>query len=74
VKIYDVSTSQKFAYIDRPPGSPRADLFRANICWKSDEELLIGWADSVKVGVVKERSKMDVASGLPAKYVEIVCQ
>ncbi|KAJ3124212.1 Vacuolar protein sorting-associated protein 41 [Nowakowskiella sp. JEL0407] len=74
VKIYDTTTQLKFAFIDRPLDSPRADLFRANLCWKDDETLFIGWADSVKIGVVKERSKMDIASGLPAKYVEIVCQ
>ncbi|KAJ3047596.1 Vacuolar protein sorting-associated protein 41 [Rhizoclosmatium hyalinum] len=42
---------------------------------------MIGWADSVKIGVVKERAKADVivgttgvAVGLPAKYIEIVCE
>ncbi|KAI8803585.1 hypothetical protein BJ742DRAFT_828067 [Cladochytrium replicatum] len=74
VKIYDVVAQQKFAFIDRPPNSPRGDLFRCNLCWKTDAILLIGWADSVKVGVIKERSKIDVASGLPAKYVEITAQ
>ncbi|TPX35873.1 hypothetical protein SmJEL517_g01692 [Synchytrium microbalum] len=74
VKIYDTVLQQRFAYIDRPADSPRPDLYRCNICWKSDTELLIGWADSVKVGVIKERSKFDVASGLPPKYVEIVAQ
>ncbi|KAJ3190235.1 Vacuolar protein sorting-associated protein 41 [Gaertneriomyces sp. JEL0708] len=74
IKIYDIASQQKFAYIDRPPNSPRADLFRCNLVWKSDVELLIGWADNVKLCVIKERSKMDVASGLPSKYVEIVCQ
>ncbi|KAJ3412220.1 Vacuolar protein sorting-associated protein 41 [Chytridiales sp. JEL 0842] len=74
VKIYDAVNAQKFAYIDRPVGAPRADLYKCCLCWRSDEEILVGWADSVKIGVVKERSKMDVASGLPAKYVEIVCQ
>ena len=74
VKIFDVISSQKFAYIDRPPSSPRADLFRCNLCWKSIDTLLIGWADSVKVGIIKERDRMDLASGLPSHYVEIVCQ
>ncbi|KAJ3308452.1 Vacuolar protein sorting-associated protein 41 [Blyttiomyces sp. JEL0837] len=71
---YIAWANEAFAYIDRPPSSPRADLFRCNLCWKSDDTLLIGWADSVKVGVVRDRSKMDVASGLPSRYVEIVCQ
>ncbi|TPX31569.1 hypothetical protein SeMB42_g07741 [Synchytrium endobioticum] len=74
VKIYDTTLQQRFAYIDRPNDSPRADLYRCNLCWKSDTELLIGWADSVKVCVVKERSKFDIASGLPPRYVEITSQ
>ncbi|KAJ3116451.1 Vacuolar protein sorting-associated protein 41 [Physocladia obscura] len=87
VKIYDFSTSQKFAYIERPAGSPRADLFRCNLCWKDDNTLMIGWADSVKICVVKERSKTDgvIASvgnttsavtpvNLPSKFVEIVSE
>ncbi|KAI8819466.1 uncharacterized protein EV422DRAFT_497948 [Fimicolochytrium jonesii] len=74
VKIYDVAAQQKFAYVDRPPNSPRADLFRCHLVWKSDTQLLIGWADSVKLCVIKERSKMDISSGLPSRYVEIVCQ
>ncbi|KAJ3013357.1 Vacuolar protein sorting-associated protein 41 [Thoreauomyces humboldtii] len=74
VKIYDVTTQQKIAYVDRPPNSPRADLFRCNLVWTSDYQLLMGWADSVKLCVIKERSKMDVSSGLPSRYVEILCQ
>ncbi|KAJ3144786.1 Vacuolar protein sorting-associated protein 41 [Geranomyces variabilis] len=74
VKIYDVSSQQKIAFIDRPPNSPRADLFRCNLVWKTDYQLLVGWADSVKLCVIKDRSKMDVSSGLPSRYVEIICQ
>ncbi|KAI8921093.1 hypothetical protein DFJ77DRAFT_448518 [Powellomyces hirtus] len=74
VKIYDMTSQQRIAFVDRPPNSPRADLFRCNLVWKSDSQLLIGWADSVKLCVIKERSKMDVSSGLPSRYVEIVCQ
>ena len=49
----DTSTQQKFAFIDRPKDSPRADLYRCNLCWKSDVSLFIGWADSVKIAIVK---------------------
>ncbi|KAJ3067866.1 Vacuolar protein sorting-associated protein 41, partial [Podochytrium sp. JEL0797] len=83
VKIYDTSTSQKFAYVDRPVGSPRADLYRCNLCWKDDTTLMIGWADSVKICVIKERAKSDTTitpalpipgTALPSKYVEIICE
>ena len=74
VKIYDTIAQQKFAVIDRPVNSPRSDLFKCSLCWKNDDTLLIGWADSVKLGVIKERSKMDIASGLPKFCFEIFVQ
>ncbi|KAH6589434.1 hypothetical protein BASA61_005623 [Batrachochytrium salamandrivorans] len=74
VNVYDTVSSQRFGKIERPSDSPRADLFRCSICWKSDTIVLIGWADSVKVVEVKERSKHDIASGLSPKYVEVVHQ
>lgn len=39
---------------------------------ESCDTLLIGWADSVKIGRVVDRSKMDVVSGLPKKGFEII--
>ncbi|KAK9762214.1 Vacuolar protein sorting-associated protein 41, variant 2 [Basidiobolus ranarum] len=72
VKIYDTISNQRITYIDRPAQSPRADLYRCHLCWKTDKILLIGWADSVKVAVVKEKSKSEVAPGTPNLYVEII--
>ncbi|KAJ3028093.1 UNVERIFIED_CONTAM: Vacuolar protein sorting-associated protein 41 [Siphonaria sp. JEL0065] len=81
VKLYDATTSQKFAYIDRPSGSPRADLYCCNLCWKDDEPIMIGWADSVKIGVIKDRVKSESVLGttamgvlVPSKFVEIVSE
>ncbi|KAL2920015.1 Vacuolar protein sorting-associated protein 41 [Polyrhizophydium stewartii] len=71
VNAYDTATSLKFGKIERPENSPRADMFRCSICWKSDTTVLIGWADSVKIIEIKERSKHDIASGLSPKYVEV---
>ena len=36
-------------YINRPKGSPRADLFRASLFWQSESLLNVGWADSVTI-------------------------
>lgn len=58
----------------RAQGSPRADLFRCQIVWKQDGTLYIGWGDSVQIGVIKERSKFDVASGLPGKVFDVLYQ
>eukprot|EP01114_Cavostelium_apophysatum_P004970 TRINITY_DN1546_c0_g1_i1.p1 TRINITY_DN1546_c0_g1~~TRINITY_DN1546_c0_g1_i1.p1 ORF type:complete len:976 (-),score=258.51 TRINITY_DN1546_c0_g1_i1:28-2796(-) len=69
VKIYDCDKGQRITYIDRPKGSPRADLFRCHLCWENEHTLLIGWADSIKIGLIKERGTS--SSGLPDRYVEI---
>jgi hypothetical protein len=36
--------------------------------------LFVGWADSVKIGRVIDRGRIDVASGLPRKSLEIIAQ
>ena len=53
VKMYDTTTNLRITYIDRPANSPRADLYKCRMCWKNDNTLLIAWADTVKVAVVK---------------------
>ena len=59
VKIYDVNTSERITHISRidpnSPPPPPAEQFRCNLCWSKPDTLVIGWADSVKIGVVKSR-------------------
>lgn len=69
VKIYDTTTNVRITYIDRPEGSPRADLYKCRMCWKNDTTLLIGWADTVKVAVIKP--KLNPIQGQPSHFVEI---
>ncbi|KAG1220949.1 hypothetical protein G6F35_006336 [Rhizopus arrhizus] len=69
IKIYDTVSQLRITYIDRPQASPRADLYKCRLCWKNDTTLLIGWADTVKVAVI--RSHLNPAVGQPAHYVEI---
>jgi hypothetical protein len=57
VKIYDTSTSARIGYIDRPPDSPRAELFRPTLLWKDDHTLVIAWADYVKVVRIRSRAR-----------------
>ncbi|KAG0246211.1 hypothetical protein B0O80DRAFT_409983 [Mortierella sp. GBAus27b] len=71
IKIYDTETEQRITFIERPGSSPEADLFKCRLCWKSDRELLIGWAALVKIAVVKDRPKDQMKAGLPAQFVEI---
>jgi vacuolar protein sorting-associated protein 41 len=69
VKIYDVESGTRITFIDRPPGSPRADLFKCSLLWQDDATLLIGWADHIKVARVRSRAKP--APNLPPLVVEI---
>jgi hypothetical protein len=71
VKMYDTTTNVRITYIDRPEGSPRADLYKPRMSWKDDKTLLIGWADTVKVAVIRERSKASQVQGQPTHFVEI---
>ncbi|THV02760.1 vacuolar protein sorting-associated protein 41 [Dendrothele bispora CBS 962.96] len=57
VKIYDTISKSRITFIDRPPGSPRADLFRCTLRWQDDSTLLIAWADHIKVARIRERTK-----------------
>ena len=49
IKLYDCASQMRFAHIDRPPESPRADLFKCTLCWQDDVTLLVGWADAITI-------------------------
>eukprot|EP01126_Amoeba_proteus_P049870 TRINITY_DN5851_c0_g1_i16.p1 TRINITY_DN5851_c0_g1~~TRINITY_DN5851_c0_g1_i16.p1 ORF type:complete len:820 (+),score=181.45 TRINITY_DN5851_c0_g1_i16:313-2772(+) len=70
VKIYDCNAKERITYIDRPRNSPRPDLYRCCLCWEDPTTIIIGWADSVKIGKVKPRPRQ--AEGLPGRCVEII--
>lgn len=57
VKIYDTNSQTRFATIDRPPDSPRADLFKCTLYWQDDTTLLIGWANTIKVARIRARHR-----------------
>ncbi|KAI8972362.1 hypothetical protein BDB01DRAFT_884491 [Pilobolus umbonatus] len=70
VNIYDTQQQMRITYVDRPEGSPRADLYKCRMCWKNDTTLLIGWADMVKIAVIRPRPHP--LPNQPAHVVEIV--
>lgn len=78
VKIYDTASNQRLTYIERPRGSPRAELMRPHLVWQDDTFLVIGWADKVKVAAIRRTRDTDnlepkkSRSTLGGKYVEIV--
>ncbi len=74
VRIYDTSSNQRITYISRPADSPRADLFKCTLHWQNDSTLLIGWADFLKVAVVKSRpakAALGLGPTSTEQYVEV---
>jgi hypothetical protein len=75
VKIYDTISQSRIAYIQRPPNSPRADLFKYTLHWQDDSTLLIASADSIKIAYIKTRPRTEslkTPPGTPPLVVEIV--
>ncbi|XP_052801970.1 vacuolar protein sorting-associated protein 41 homolog isoform X2 [Mya arenaria] len=70
VQVYDMSSRSRITSISKDHNY-RPDLHNCNLHWKDERTLLIGWADTVKVCLVKERKEQDVRD-LPPKYVEII--
>jgi hypothetical protein len=57
VGIYDTASEMQISHIDRPPDSPRADLFKCTLYWQDDTTLLIAWADIIKVARIRTRPR-----------------
>ncbi|XP_078376476.1 vacuolar protein sorting-associated protein 41 homolog isoform X2 [Oculina patagonica] len=72
VKVFDLNSQRVITHIKREPGNYRPELYRCCLCWRDDVTLLIGWADTVQVCVVKER--LVQRSDLPPLVVEIVAR
>ncbi|XP_063964242.1 vacuolar protein sorting-associated protein 41 homolog [Lytechinus pictus] len=71
VKVYDMQSKRRITFIKRDhPEAMRPEIYRCNLCWKDDNTLLIGWANTIKICSVKERITPE-NKDLPSKYVEI---
>lgn len=55
VKIYHPESRSILTYIDRPPNSPRAELFKPTLHWQDESTLLVAWADYLKVARIRAR-------------------
>ncbi|KAI0075229.1 vacuolar assembling protein VPS41 [Panus rudis PR-1116 ss-1] len=65
VKIYDTVSQMRIIFIDRPPDSPRADLFKCTLHWQDDSTLLVAWADEIKVARIRTRPRIATAAAKP---------
>ncbi|ORX43267.1 vacuolar protein sorting-associated protein 41 [Piromyces finnis] len=75
ISVYDINSESKIGTIQRPKNSPRAELFKCHLYWKSDNELICGWADNIKVIQIKETKSDDVLTALTSsvqKYLEVI--
>ena len=80
VKVFDNDKAQRIAYIDRPKKGSKAlgDLAEEAQChliWESEDTLVIGWAQTVKIVKVLHRSKREMLSdpSLLPKYAQVFC-
>lgn len=82
VRIYDVASRHRVAFISPPDDLPRADFFRCTLLWQDDVTLLIAWADCIKVAKVRQRTDsnkmagavMPTSSGRPTIEVTAILQ
>ncbi|KIM26846.1 hypothetical protein M408DRAFT_25107 [Serendipita vermifera MAFF 305830] len=70
VRLYSVSRSEVIAFVERAKESPRGDMWPCELVWSRDagkttEELLIGWADLVKVVNLRTQVKKTPAGAAP---------
>lgn len=63
----------RIIFIDRPPDSPRADLFKCTLHWQDDSTLLIAWANEIKVARIRTRPRTanSPKTNLPPLMVEV---
>lgn len=63
VQIYDTSTKKIICRVTRDKEYPSTKIAPCHLFWKSDSVLLIGWANKVKIAMVKE-VKTDLVKSL----------
>ena len=68
-KFYNYKSASHFGHIDFDSANAYEN-FEPTVAWKSNEELIIGYKDSIRLVEIKDRDPKDVASGLSSKYVE----
>ena len=80
--MYDARNKERVSYVERPADAPLAERFRPHLLWHTSgadggaeptTELLIGWADSVKIGRLRAREGIGPATVDRTRYyLEVV--
>lgn len=55
VKIYDYDRDERISFIEKPPGSPPADVCPCHLYWETATTLLVAWADCVNIVAIRDR-------------------
>lgn len=68
-RIYDLKSNSMIGHFPRDQQAPeeeapRADLFRCSFVWKNNRELVVAWADYIKVVHIKEQPKSRAVPGI----------
>lgn len=73
VRIYDLEEKNFITFIKRDTNCPVNSLkYKCNFYWISDEKLLIGWGNSIKLCKIGERNLNEILEKkLPRKFVLI---
>jgi hypothetical protein len=69
--VYDCSTMHKISHVSKPKNAIKYQL-DCHLQWREDDQLLIAWGCSIKIGQVKDKPRVEVAPGFPSRYLEIV--
>ncbi|XP_022090770.1 vacuolar protein sorting-associated protein 41 homolog [Acanthaster planci] len=72
VKVYDLSSKRRITFIKKDHDEKlRPEIYPCKLCWKDNITLIVGWANTIKICVVKERRQLE-GKDMPNRYVEIV--
>lgn len=61
IRIMDINTHHKLAFIPRAQSEPRPDLYKCHFSWFKLDTLLVGWADTIRVISITENNSSNIA-------------
>lgn len=72
VNVFDMSVRKRISFISwEGDVSIRTDAVRCNLCWKNEQQLLIGWGRTIKICSVRDPPPAVEGREPPLRYVEI---
>ncbi|KAJ1915465.1 Vacuolar protein sorting-associated protein 41 [Mycoemilia scoparia] len=72
VRIYNSKTELQVAHIERPPHSPRPDLYKPHLEWNGPDSLIIGWGNFVQVVTIDVQKSYSMGTSGLSSAVSLV--